>query len=166
MEIWKDIEGYEGLYQVSNLGRVRSLNYNHTGNPKLLKLSLVRSGYNQCQLWNGGCAKMVLVHRLVAEAFIPNPDDLPQVNHKNEIKADNRVVNLEWCTSKYNMNYGTGVERNKISQPRKQKIMIDDILFQCINDAAKYLSVQPPNIHKALNNNQTTFKGHKIERVS
>lgn len=102
-EIWKDIEGYEG-YQVSNLGRVRSFKHK---NVRILSTKN-RGGYRQVQLCKDSTKKLCYVHRLVAEAFIPNPDDLPQVNHKDENKANNFVNNLEWCTAKYNLSYGTG----------------------------------------------------------
>lgn len=107
MEIWKDIEGYEGLYQASNKGNIRSLNYRRKGISKLLKLREVTKGYLQVVLWKNKKSKCFQVHRLVAEAFIPNPDNLPQVNHKDENKENNKIENLEWCTNEYNHNYGT-----------------------------------------------------------
>lgn len=111
MEIWKDIKGYEGLYQVSNLGRVKSLNYlgHHKEmikKPSLQKKTTMKSSqYYQTVLYKNGKAKTVTVHRLVAEAFIPNPDNLPQVNHIDHNPLNNKVDNLEWCTAKYNSNH-------------------------------------------------------------
>lgn len=105
-EIWKDIEGYEGIYQVSNMGRVRSLPrkvWNYTKPGRILKPGSKENGYLQVCLSNGSkCEKHAYVHRLVSAAFIPNPYNLPEVNHKNYDKTDNRVENLEWCTSRYN----------------------------------------------------------------
>lgn len=101
-EEWRDVVGWEGLYQVSNLGNVRSLNYRHTGNTKNLCIKTKKDGYSYVHI-----DVYKTVHRIVAQAFIPNPQNLPEVNHKNEIKSDNRVENLEWCDRKYNMNYGT-----------------------------------------------------------
>lgn len=103
--------GYEGKYEVSNLGRVRSLNYLRTGKAKLLKQQLDKHGYKRVGLYEDGKAKSLLVHRLVAMAFLPNPNNLPMVNHKDENKTNNNVSNLEWCTVSYNNNYGTRNER-------------------------------------------------------
>ena len=111
IEIWKDIEGYEGLYQVSNLGRVRSLNYRRSGISKLLKQSTDEKGYKQVGLCKNGKQKNYHVHRLVAIAFISNPNNLPIINHKDENPSDNNANNLEWCTYEYNLNYGTVKER-------------------------------------------------------
>lgn len=110
-EVWKDIKGYEGLYMVSSFGNVKSLNYRRSGIAKNLKLKNTTNGYKAVILAKEGKHKDRMVHRLVAEAFIPNPKNLPQVNHKDEDKHNNRVENLEWCTAKYNSNYGTGKER-------------------------------------------------------
>lgn len=112
-EIWKDIEGYEGLYQVSNLGRVKSLprfrNNQFNGSEIIMKPHFI-NGYLNIMLVKDGIKKRFFVHRLVACAFIPNPYNLPFVNHKDENKENNCVDNLEWCTAKYNSNYGN---RNK-----------------------------------------------------
>lgn len=109
-EIWKNIEVYPN-YQVSNLGRVKSLNYRKTGKEKILKNCKNNSGYLSVTLSKEGKMKPYFIHRLVAQAFLDNPNNLPQVNHINEDKTDNRVENLEWCDRKYNNNYGTHNER-------------------------------------------------------
>lgn len=115
-EEWRPIEGYEGLYEVSNTGRVRSLDMYVKigyGNYRLHKgkvISLLKKGeygYIQVNLCYNGKLYKKYVHRLVAQAFIPNPDNLPEVNHKDEDKTNNSVENLEWCDRKYNMNFGT-----------------------------------------------------------
>lgn len=101
-EIWKDAPGFPG-YQVSNAGRVRSFY-------RVLAPDSVK-GYYRVRLYKNNRVYRIFIHRLVAMAFVPNPDGLPQINHKNEIKTDNRAENLEWCTAKYNNAYGTGRER-------------------------------------------------------
>lgn len=112
MEIWTDIEGYLN-YQVSNMGRVKSLGDDKNRKEKILKGGITKKGYLQVVLCKDGKTKKYYIHRLVAQAFIPNPNNLPQVNHRNEDKTDNRVDNLEWCDGKYNNNYGTKIERQK-----------------------------------------------------
>lgn len=111
-EIWKDIEGFEGVYQISSKGNVRSLNryVNCKGGVRIeigkpIKPKLIGRGYHQVFLRNNGTHKQLLVHRLVAQAFLPNPDNLPEVNHIDENKTNNCIENLEWCDSTYNMRY-------------------------------------------------------------
>lgn len=104
-EIWKDIEGYEGLYQVSNFGNVKSLNWKNTGKARNLWLKPHNKGYSQVELIKNGKRHCCVVHRLVAIAFIPNPNGFPVVNHKDEIKTNNFADNLEWCTRSYNVRY-------------------------------------------------------------
>ena len=131
-EIWRDIKGYEGLYQVSNLGNVMSLHYGRTNQPNLLKpQDDHKRGYLKVGFYKNGEYKTFSVHRLVAEAFIPDkstfksmPDedrssiDLNElvVNHKDEIKTNNNVENLEWCSEKYNRYYGTNIERQVLKR--------------------------------------------------
>lgn len=135
MEIWKDIIGYEGYYQVSSYGNVKSLRYRKTRTERLLKQWKDKRGYCKVELFN----KAFSVHRLVACAFIPNPENKYSVNHKNEIKHDNNVENLEWMTNAENHNYGN---RNRIvGEKRKKKIvrlsMEGDVLqyYDSIKDA-------------------------------
>lgn len=109
-EIWRPIDGYEG-YAVSNLGRVKSFNYNHTGNEKIMKPQNNGNGYLRVELWKDGKQKFFLVHRLVAAAFIPKPMGLFEINHRDENKTNNVVSNLEWVSRWDNMHYGTRTER-------------------------------------------------------
>lgn len=114
-EYWKPVVGYEGHYQVSNFGRVKSIKF---GKEIILKQK-IKGGYYCVNLSKNNKVKTYLVHRLVAEAFISNPDNLPQVNHKDEDKTNNIYTNLEWCDAKYNTNFGTCIERRskKKSKP-------------------------------------------------
>ena len=107
-EYWKTVVGYEGHYQVSNFGRVKSIKF---GKEIILKPRKDRYGYLQLNLWKNNKLKRCRIHRLVAEAFIPNPNNYTCVNHKDENKLNNSVSNLEWCTYKYNSNYGTAIQR-------------------------------------------------------
>lgn len=128
-EIWKEIEGYEGLYEVSNFGRVKSLKRDKNG--KLMSLQKDKDGYPVVGLYFKGNLKLHKVHRLVAQTFLSNPDNLPQVNHKDEDKTNNMVDNLEWCTPGYNTNYGTrnirvrNKELGKIVSEESRKKMSD-----------------------------------------
>ena len=107
MEEWRAVPGYEGLYEVSNIGNVRNVRRN-----TLLRLTKTNNGYIRVGLCKNGIKTGFQVHRLVAQAFIPNPNNLPQVNHLDENKTNNNVDNLEWCTAKYNLSYGTARTRS------------------------------------------------------
>ena len=115
-EIWKDVVGYEGFYKVSNKGNIRSVERKDTLGRKWGGVTLRPShnntgGYLSVDLCKNGTRKKKRVHRLVAEVFIPNPNNYSEINHKDENKTNNHVENLEWCTSKYNINHGTRTER-------------------------------------------------------
>ena len=120
-EYWKDKKDYEGQYQLSNLGRVKSIKF---GKEIILKQN-IRRGYYYVVLSKNGIVKNYFVHRLVAEAFLDNPDNLPCVNHKDENKLNNNVDNLEWCDRLYNVRYGTGIERR--SKKRSKPVLQYDL---------------------------------------
>ena len=108
-ECWKDIKNYEGLYQISNTGKVKSLARiykNRKCEEKILFPSITPKGYYRLGLCKKGNIKYYYIHRLVAETFISNPNNLPLVNHKDENKLNNCISNLEWCNNEYNINYG------------------------------------------------------------
>jgi ribosome-binding protein aMBF1 (putative translation factor) len=125
-ETWKDIVGYDGCYQVSNTGSVKSFYNNRDG--KILKLSTNKQGYNTVSLHKENKTKSFSVHRLVATCFISNDNNYPAVNHKDENKTNNNVDNLEWCSYKYNNNYGTRTER--ASNSKSGTIKINRPLFE------------------------------------
>lgn len=120
-EEWRNIEGYEGLYQVSNFGRVKSLNYNNTNQEKILSQFGNGKGYLFVNLYKERKMKNCYVHRLVAQAFLDNTNNYPMINHKDENKENNCVDNLEWCTQQYNVNYGTAQARRIANTDYKAK---------------------------------------------
>ena len=121
-ERWKDVDGYDGMYQVSDLGRVRSKKY---GRWKVIKQTKDKCGYLRIKLWKNRKEKTVNIHRLVANAFIPNDNILNnEINHINEDKTDNKVSNLEWCDRQYNMNYNDfyGKRIANYNEPKRNKL--------------------------------------------
>lgn len=175
-EIWKDISGYEGIYQVSNFGNIKSLErYFPTKNPKkpiahinekILKLRTDKKGYLNVGLTKNGKFRTIQVHRIVAEAFIPNPENMPQVNHKDENKSNNNVNNLEWCSRKYNCNYGT---RNlKIGKSScKNRVIQCDLegnpikIFKNGKEAGLAFGKDPSSIYACCVGKQLTAFGYR-----
>lgn len=161
-EVWKDIKGYEGLYQVSNLGRVKSL---HKGNEgKIMNQTISKEGYLRVHLCKDGKKKTIDVHRLVAIAFIPNPDNLPCVNHKDEVKSNNVVTNIEWCSYSYNNKYGTGNNNRTETKKntwniKKYENLIEQYTnkgsfiatYKDIETASKYTNIPIKNIERCIN---------------
>ena len=144
IEEWRDIKGYEGLYQVSNLGKVKSLKDNYgRSRIKILKLKKRKDGYMEINLHKNGTIKTFRVHQLVARAFIDNPNNLKEINHKDENPSNNRVDNLEWCTRKYNNNYGTRVE--KFIESRGTKVI-------CVNTGKIYRSTREASRDTGVDN--------------
>ena len=138
-EIWKDIPGLDGRYKVSNMGRIMCASNNRIRKPQKDK-----DGYCQLVLKKSGGYVYPKVHRLVAELFIENPDNLPVVNHKNEVKDDNRAENLEWCTVAYNNSYGSKVRmvaRTNVETGSKEQ-------FLSINDASRKTGIDRKSIYR------------------
>lgn len=178
-EIWKDIPGYEGLYKINNYGIIK----NNKGN--IRKQTIDKNGYCRIILSKKRINKNYLIHRLVAQVFIDNPNNYPIINHKDENKQNNCVNNLEWCTIKYNCNYGTRIkriaEKNKIIKKGKhfslstefkkgdnqKKVICIELnkVFDSIKEAGKMLDICSSNItncckHKKYNK---TAKGYHFE---
>lgn len=156
MEIWKDAPGFAG-YQVSNTGRVKNVSRNN----KELHPVRYSNGYLVVNL----SGQRIGVHRLVAMAFIPNPEGLPQINHKNEIKTDNRVENLEWCTAKYNCNYGTRLDKLKmarsipVKQLTKEGVFIR--VFSGIHEAERQTGISAKHINRVMRGKRKSAGGFK-----
>ena len=146
-EIWKSTQGFK----VSNKGSVKN------NSNRELSLELTRNGYLRVTKNN----KHYLVHRLVAQAFIPNPDNLPCVNHKNEDRTDNRVENLEWCTYSYNINYGS--RNSKMSKKVNQLTLEGELVkvFDSIREASRYTGIPAPNILNCCKGNLNKTHGFK-----
>lgn len=143
IEEWKDIEGYEELYQVSNLGRVRR-------NGRILKARVKRKGYLGVVLYNKSEPKHYIIHRLVAEAFIPNHENKPQVNHIDENKTNNTAANLEWVTAKENANHGTRNSRMSHKIVAINRLTGDSYNFNSIRECARTLKLSSGNISRFL----------------
>lgn len=171
-EIWRDVVGYEDTHQVSNLGRVRvkeRVINTSTGKrkykSKLLNIQTSVGGYKFVILIVNNNRKTAYIHRLIAEAFIPNPDNLPCVNHKDEDKSNNIVDNLEWCTVEYNNTYGTRLER--VSKTRSKPIIqysLDDKfirIWDSTKEAAKFIGCCRENINRCLIGATKTAFGFK-----
>ena len=154
-EIWRDIKRYEGRYRVSNLGRVKSLNYSNTGKEGILNAEDNGKGYLRVKLWKDGKVEKCRINRLVAQAFLPNPDNLPEVNHKDEDKTNNRVDNLEWCSRQYNVEYSQGkavIGINKVSG-----LILE---FPSISEASRQTGINSRNICACLKGRQKSTGGY------
>lgn len=171
-EIWKDAPGYEGLYQVSTKGNVASLNYNHTGRRALRVPRVGKGGYLYVVLHKNGTSKTMKIHRLVAITFIPNPSNLPQINHRDENKLNNNVENLEWCDSSYNNKYGNrprkvldAYKRNGSIKAERPVVKLDKsgiiiAEFISISEAARQSGVRRESIRDCVLGRQHTCVGY------
>jgi hypothetical protein len=157
----RQIKGYEGLYAVTSCGKVWSYR-----RKKWLKLIDAKDGYKKVNLYDKfGDMKTYQVHRLVAEAYIENPEHLPEVNHKSEVKDQNWLNNLEWCDKIYNCNYGTKNER-AASKTRKPVYCVElDAVFEGIGVAARETNTRQDGISACLHGKQKTANGYHWEQV-
>ena len=175
-EIWKDIEGYEGLYKVSNRGRVRSLERTarygrgyRTVPEKILKARKNNNGYLYVKLCKDGKGKMYTVHKLVATAFCDNPHGFKEVNHIDENKSNNVVSNLEWCSRSYNNTYNDRakkVGKKNTNHPKESKPVlaiykINGLIleFPSIMEAARQTGIDPGNITKCCKGKYKSIGG-------
>ena len=153
-EEWKDIKGFEGWYQVSNLGRVRSVERQiknngtlQTYNSHILKPSITKKGYFYVVLYKQSKSKHKYIHRLIDEHFIENPEELPCVNHKDANKLNNNITNLEWCTYKQNIQHA--YRNNLVDHSKQYKKVLDKtsgIIYCSIEEAARRTGKFPENI--------------------
>lgn len=162
IEEWKDIPKFEGLYQASNLGKIKSLPKlinnrfkDISKAEKILKPSKAKNGYLRVVLVKNGTKKYMSVHRLIAITFLPNYFGLEQVNHKNKNKEDNRIENLEWCTNKYNTRYSVA---KKIEQYDLDGKYIKT--WNCIRDVENELGIKNNNLNHCLKNKNKTAGGY------
>ena len=181
MEEWRDVVGYEGKYQVSNLGNVRSIDRTFinacgvivTRKGSILKPRFNRCGYMRVTMHKDGKVNTEVIHRCVAEAFIPNNKNLPQVNHKDGNKRNNSVSNLEWCTASENMHHAAqkGLRNNALEYAKsKRKAVIatnietgEKTLYKSVHEAEKVFGRHVTNVLSGLRNKT---KGHTFKFVN
>lgn len=162
MEIWRDIQGFEGIYQISNLGRVKNIKTN-----RIRKQGYDKDHYPKVELCNKkkySKDKSIKIHRLVAENFIPNPHNLPEVNHIDGNKLNNSVSNLEWCSSKYNSRHRIYcLKKNSHWACKRIKCVELNKEFDSIAEGARYIGVTQPTLSEVLSKpNRTCRKYHWI----
>lgn len=166
-EEWRDIAGYEGLYQVSNFGRVKSLERKikypngtlHTYHERILRVYVTKNGYSSVALGKGGQNTRFNIHRLVAKSFLENRDHLPQVNHIDGDKNNNNVCNLEWCTASDNIKHMYRELGMLPSRRKKVRCVETQEVFNSITDAAKSVEISRESIRDCVNGRQNTCRG-------
>ena len=170
-EIWKDVVGYEGKYQISNMGRVKSLKYRQKECSQIIKPICNLDGYYFVNLYKDGINKKQRIHRMVAEAFIPNLENKSEVDHINTIRTDNRAENLRWVTRKENCNNKLTKEKrikcmigkNIGNQGKKVKCLNTNEVFVSAGDAARRLGLHRTNVSRCCNGEFKQVKGYRFE---
>lgn len=176
-EEWRDIDGYEGLYKISNLGRVKSVEryVNHPkGGVRIVRERIKNIEFDnnrpRVELSRNGNKKKYLVYRLLAKAFVPNPNNYNEVNHIDENPMNNSLDNLEWCTHRYNINHGTRTSRASMAKwkgvgmyhPENDVLMM---VFSSCLEAAKYMQVSSSSISTSCNKKGRLVKGYKFKMI-
>lgn len=171
-EEWRDVKGYEGKYQVSNLGNIRGLdrkdNFGRPIKGKMLAQRAQKNGYMTVKLRSNGIQKTFRVHRIVADAFCDNPNNLPEVNHIDENKKNNRANNLEWCTRQYNCSYGSGLEKrkekysHKCAQIKEGKVIAE---FPSMIEASRKTGVPFSSIQRCISGRYKSSHGFQWVRI-
>ena len=185
-EVWADIKGYEGLYQISTFGNVKSLSRpvkHSNGGTKILRERMLKTrvnsktGYREVGLSRDGKQKYHLIHKLIAEAFIDNPHRLPVVNHIDGCKTNNDIFNLEWATYSENIRhaFANGLSHNNMTneisragneaQKKQVRCIDDDLVFDSAREAADYYGVQLSNLSKVCNGKARTTGGKRFEFI-
>jgi hypothetical protein len=172
-EVWKDIPGYEGYYQVSNIGKVRGLNrINNINQPvraRMMSLKKTKNGYISASLSKNGKTKHIHVHRLMAMAFIPNLYNLPCVNHINGIKADNRIKNLEWCTWVYNNWHKDNIlgknNKGKFTGENNPMAVMTDVKVIEVRNILKKYKVSDGGLSRLYKVNPETIRRIRLNKI-
>ena len=177
MEIWKPIKDFEGLYEVSNFGRVKSLNFHRENRPCILRQKKTKDGYLETALFKDGNAKFIRTHRIVAQAFCENPHNKLEVNHIDGNKHNNRADNLEWVTSSENQKHAykiglQGVSGGAISNRKKVKCLELDITADSLHEMQRILfargytkSTRLNRLSTMMNNGQKIYLGLHFEFI-
>ena len=152
MENWRPVKGFEGKYEVSDKGNVKSLNYNKTGRERMMRQQNDKDGYKRIGLFNGKRQVHIFVHRLVAEAFIDNPNNYSEINHLDEDITNNSAENLEWCSHLYNMNYGTRTIRASSKQVNRHGSKAVEQYDENMNLVGTYPSTKEAMRQTGINN--------------
>ena len=173
-EIWEPIYeieqngqvvNYQGIYQISNLGRIKSMNYRNSGEQKILKLTKNTRGYYQIHLRKNNEYRAYLIHRLVAMYFVDGYEEGLVVNHKDECQTNNVYTNLEWITQKENSNYGTSQQRKGRAKRKSVKCIELDMEFDSIKEAAQYVGCSYCTISRCLHRKLKTAYGYHWEYI-